>query len=115
MKVYRYELAFDGESQEVGFFVGLEDIGISGDLKKELIRPFDEKLPMPPISILANYKRTKSYFTEKGMRFFEAEISNLKNVIEEFCYEVLEIEKELTNKDKVVYKDSLQVILESSW
>ena len=44
MKLYRFELAFMGEMQNVGFLHGLNDIGLDAETERQMLAPFD-KLP----------------------------------------------------------------------
>ena len=46
MRFYRFELAFDGEPQGVGFLQGAEDVGLDNKDLLSLLDPF-EKLPSP--------------------------------------------------------------------
>lgn len=43
MKFYRFELAFDGTPQGVGFLQGVDDIGLSNKKFTALMDPFDKQ------------------------------------------------------------------------
>ena len=47
MKLYRYELYCDDEPQDVGFLVGLQDLGLSSEKEDDLMYPFDSLLEIP--------------------------------------------------------------------
>ena len=63
MRFYRFELAFDGEPQGVGFLQGAEDVGLDNKDLLSLLDPF-EKLPSP---YLDEPLGAMFFFTEEGM------------------------------------------------
>ena len=44
MKLYRFELAFMGEMQNVGFLHGLNDIGLDAETERQMLAPFALKM-----------------------------------------------------------------------
>ena len=67
MKFYRFELAFDGTPQGVGFLQGVDDIGLSNKKFTALMDPFDE-LPCPRLTDFES--RVLFFFTEEGLKKF---------------------------------------------
>lgn len=63
-KLYRFELAFDGIPQGVGFLTGLDDVGLSYDEADIILDPFFD-LPHPP-----PYQGVVYWFTQKGLKSF---------------------------------------------
>ena len=77
---YRYELYIGPERQEIGFLQGLDDTGLSKDVKEGLIAGFDE-LPIP--ERVFKMGRTKSFFTEEGDAYFASAIEAVMDAYEE--------------------------------
>lgn len=49
MKLFRFELAFDGEPQDIGILRGLDDIGLPEGVSVNIEEDFNE-LPCPKLS-----------------------------------------------------------------
>lgn len=78
MRFYRFELAFDGEPQGVGFLQGAEDVGLDNKDLLSLLDPF-EKLPSP---YLDEPLGAMFFFTEEGMDKFMPYINAFVKALE---------------------------------
>lgn len=72
--LYRFELAFGGEEQGVGFLQGLDDTPIPALVRDELYGMFDS-LPVPPTLSTPDDSPVICWFTEKGLRQFAEAIN----------------------------------------
>lgn len=70
MILYRYELVYEEQLQNIGFLVGLKDIGFPKEKIDKLIKPFQDYLIIPHKDIY-ELKGVKFYFTKKGKDKFE--------------------------------------------
>lgn len=77
---YRYELYIGDECQEIGFLQGLDDTGLSEDVKEELIAGFYELVIPEDIFKMG---RTKSFFTEEGNAYFASAIEAVIDAYED--------------------------------
>lgn len=66
MKLFRFELAFDGEPQDIGILRGLDDIGLPEGVSVNIEEDFNE-LPCPKFSEAVSF-----WFTEFGVQTFQA-------------------------------------------
>lgn len=102
MRLYRFELMFDGIPQGCGFLTGLDSIGLPIDRECDVIEPF-ETLPCPYIS-----ERCEFWFTESGMDKYASAIDELLWEISEngwgLCAAILEI----SDFSQALYHDELQ-------
>ncbi len=73
MRLYRYELFCDEEPQDVGFIVGLDDLGLSAEQEEHLLALFDKNLEIPNIP----QRNTLCFFTEYGNHRFKNAIDAL--------------------------------------
>ena len=74
-KLYRFELAFEGKPQDVGFLRGLSDVGLPPKTLWMLHDGFDN-LPVPKLDEVDDVPADVSFwFTEKGVNRFEAAIN----------------------------------------
>ena len=78
MKLYRFELAFMGEMQNVGFLHGLNDIGLDAETERQMLAPFD-KLPR---KFLGNSANVSFWFTVDGLHRYLPAIQMLEKEIE---------------------------------
>lgn len=76
MRYFRFELAFGGEPQNIGFLMGLDDIGLDIHREVELLAPF-ESLPCP----LLHEKRLEFWFTEDGLRRYSDGLMDVARAI----------------------------------
>ena len=112
-RLYRFELAFLGEPQGIGFLVGLRDTGITEETIDALIKEFDDKLPLPHYEEL-NYNKSvgypASYFTEKGKEVFYPTISTIINHVQSLDNE-WEVIEEMIEVNDTLYEDEFQSIV----
>lgn len=106
----RYELYLDGEPQEVGFIVGLNELDLDLDVQDFIMEDFNDNLPFPKISD-EDWKNTPlAYFTEKGLERFKVSIQRLLELYENYnFFEVVKLESTLSDKT-IIYEDAYQVI-----
>jgi len=82
-RLYRFELAFDGEPQGVGFLQGLDDIGLWNVVTSNLYSLFDI-LPAPKLDESVSF-----WFTEYGVAWFEDAINQVIDEIAENNWQLL--------------------------
>lgn len=111
-KIYRFELVYLGELQQVGFLQGLGDIGLSNAEVRGLASMFDS-LPAEELDEPVSF-----WFTEEGIRTFEtainrinAEISNHGWSLAGASMEAPGGENALFEKDEIIYQDQYQIAL----
>ena len=106
----RFELYLDGEPQEVGFIVGLNELDLDYEIQDFIMEDFNENLPFPEISE-EQWKHTPlAYFTEKGLERFKKSIQQLLDVYETYnFFDVVKLETSLSDKT-IIYEDAYQVI-----
>ena len=106
----RYELYLDGEPQEVGFIVGLNELDLDDDILDSTMEDFNENLPFPKISDEQWHHTPLAYFTEKGVERFKVSIQRLLELYENYnFFEVVKLESTLSDKT-IIYEDAYQVI-----
>ena len=71
-RLFRFELAFSGEPQGVGFLQGLDDVGLLGFIRDDLYSLFDT-LPIYELDEPVSF-----WFTEDGLRQYEDAINRLQ-------------------------------------
>lgn len=104
MKLFRFELAFDGEPQGVGFMQGTYDIGLPKLITSNLYSLFDE-LPYHEL----NYEEDtiSFWFTEYGLDYFGEAINKvIKDIAEknwQFVGAIME-----DDLSCAIYKDEFQ-------
>ena len=100
-RLFRFELAFSGEPQGVGFLQGLDDVGLLGFIRDDLYSLFDT-LPIyeldEPVSL---------WFTEDGLRQYEDAINRIADEVSENGWQLIgaSIDDSMEN---VIYKDMFQ-------
>lgn len=111
-KIYRFELMFMGELQQVGFLQGLDDIGLSNAEVRGLLSMFDS-LPVEELDESVSF-----WFTKEGIRTFEtainrvnAEISNHGWSLAGAFMEAPGGENALFEEDEIIYQDQYQIAL----
>ena len=106
----RYELYLDGEPQEVGFIVGLNELDLDLDVQDFVMEDFNENLPIPHIDEKYWKQTPLAYFTEKGLERFRQSIQRLLDMYENYnFFDVVKLETSLSDKT-IVYEDEYQVI-----
>ncbi len=113
MLLHRYELTCDGENQDVGFLVGIEDIGLTAEKEEELLQPFNDKLTIPDLPSMRN---TVSFFTPSGKNKFQQYIDKIIDAYKDSIFDIIcvtvDCNKELL--EQVVYMDDYQICLKKS-
>lgn len=113
----RFEMAFEGEEQQVGFMTGLDDTGMDEDEVEELLSAFNFHLACPPYR---DWESTKehypgAYFTRAGYLHFQEAI---QRVIDAVAYrnngwEVIPIHSYGFPEEDLYYRDEHQVIVKT--
>ena len=76
-RLFRFELAFSGEPQGVGFLQGLDDVGLLGFIRDDLYSLFDT-LPIYELDEPVSF-----WFTEDGLRQYEDAINRIADEVSE--------------------------------
>ena len=107
MKLYRFELAFMGEMQNVGFLHGLNDIGLDAETERQMLAPFD-KLPR---KFLGNSANVSFWFTVDGLHRYLPAIQMLEKEIEPDGWNLLYATIDISEDGLTVakYQDSDQI------
>lgn len=103
---HRFELAFDGDPQYIGFMQGLEDVGLPINIESRLHQPFDDNLKSP---IIRGYtqKPVEFWFTDLGLKTFWPAILDIAKEIEEYDWSLLYLSK-IDDISTAIYRDSYQ-------
>lgn len=103
-RYFRFELAFDGVPQEVGFLTGVDDIGLDMKSENELLAPF-ESLPCPRV-----HTRCKFWFTESGLRRYADDLTAFAKRIRKENWDLIYAVFEASEEDlkQRVYHDRWQ-------
>ena len=105
MKLFRFELAFDGEPQDIGILRGLDDIGLPEGVSVNIEEDFNE-LPCPKFSEAVSF-----WFTEFGVQTFQATLDYLVEQSMELNWQILYAELPGVSISKSLYADQFQVAL----
>ena len=105
MKLFRFELAFDGEPQDIGILRGLDDIGLPEGVSVNIEEDFNE-LPCPKFSEAVSF-----WFTEFGVQAFQATLDYLVEQSMELNWQILYAELPGVSISKALYADQFQVAL----
>lgn len=105
MKLFRFELAFDGEPQDIGILRGLDDIGLPEGVSVNIEEDFNE-LPCPKLSEAVSF-----WFTEFGVQTFQATLDYLVEQSMELNWQILYAELLGMPISKALYADQFQVAL----
>ena len=110
MKLYRYELYCEDEPQDVGFLVGVEDLGLSCEKEEALLYPFDSLLQIPKSPYMRD---SVSFFTEEGHTRFQPDIFRVAAAYEDSIFDIKLCTIDLPEDylDAVIYQDENQVCL----
>ena len=100
-RLFRFELAFSGEPQGVGFLQGLDDVGLLGFIRDDLYSLFD------PLPIYELDEPVSFWFTEDGLRQYEDAINRIADEVSENGWQLIgaSIDDSMEN---VIYKDMFQ-------
>lgn len=111
MVLYRFELRFFDELQDVGFLQGLEDIGLDVTTERLLLEQFDA-LPCPDCDEAVSF-----WFTETGLLTFASAIRAIEDSIEPLGWSLTAAEYQADEEDMevAVYSDNFQVALPQEW
>lgn len=106
----RFELFVEDEAQNIGFLVGLDDTGISEDLKDDLLYNLDKNMIIPDDNLYKKNKNILSFFKDKGLEIFRSDIDKIVHEIDsEGLFSVGKVELSLS-EDSVLYQDEYQVL-----
>lgn len=106
----RFELFVEDEAQNIGFLVGLDDTGISEDLKDDLLYNLDKNMIIPDDNLYKKSKNVLSFFKDKGLEIFRSDIDKIVHEIDsEGLFSVGKVELSLS-EDSVLYQDEYQVL-----
>lgn len=106
-KLYRFELAFDGEPQGVGFPQGLTDVELWKPVETDLYDCF-ESLPVPKLAPGLELDEPVSFwFTEEGLSAFDDSINRVADEIAEKNWQLLGMWMEADLTD-AIYHDKYQ-------
>lgn len=110
MRLYRYELSCDGDYQEVGFLVGLQDIGLSNEVEERLLAPFNSKLAIPDSAEIRN---AVFFFTEYGRHILKDEIQAVCDAYNDSIFDVdfATLRLPESHYDKIIYADLYQICI----
>lgn len=103
-KLFRFELSFFGDPQEVGFLQGLNDVGLRDTIRDDLCSLFDSL----PIHELDEPDGVSFWFTEEGAREYEEAIKRVADAISGKGWELIDASIN-DNLENAVYKDRFQV------
>ena len=100
-RLFRFELAFSGEPQGVGFLQGLDDVGLLGFIRDDLYSLFDT-LPIYELDEPVSF-----WLTEDGLRQYEDAINRIADEVSENGWQLIgaSIDDSMEN---VIYKDMFQ-------
>lgn len=84
-KFYRFELAFDGQPQGVGFLQGLTDTGLPKSITDDIYHEFD----LLPAQILEDPGLPVFFFTEAGLNRFGAALDRIISELGEINWQLL--------------------------
>lgn len=111
----RFELAFDGEEQQVGFLTGLEDTGMDAEEVEELLEPFNQNMKVPPYRDWQSDSEhfPGAYFTKVGYLKYKDAINR---IIEAVTYRkngwaVIEIQSHSFPESYLYYEDEEQAVI----
>lgn len=117
MRFYRFELAFDGEPQDVGFLQGIDDIGLGTKTEACLLDQFAE-LACPDLASILMGEQVSFWFNQEGMETFLPAIRNVQTHILDRGWEILFAVMDVTAeelKERAVYADKHQAAFHTEW
>lgn len=117
MRFYRFELAYYGEHQDVGFLQGLDEIGLETETEAWLLDQF-EPLPCPDLAPFVVGEQVSFWFTELGLRTFISAIRKVQAQILDYGWEVLFSVIDVSPEElaeRAVYSDKDQFAFPAAW
>lgn len=113
-KLFRYEMFFEGQYQDIGVFMGLKETNLREGIQRYLLSPFDDELIVPDTNLYLCEEKNKkvlAFFTEKGEEKFKKYVDKLSlEVYEDEVFDVGRIIIDLKEED-IVYKDEYQLLV----
>ena len=107
MRFYRFELAFDGEPQGVGFLQGLDDVGFTTARKERLMQPFNKHLAIPDVES-EDDSAVVFFFTEQGLMRFAKDLNRIIKAIEPHGWSLIATVMEEDDFTHALYSDEYQ-------
>lgn len=104
MRFYRFELAFDGEPQDVGFLQGTNDTGLDSQTFRSLMAPF-ENLASPD---LYEPLGVAFFFTEEGLHRYRSAINAFIAPLEALGWSLMGYVLDEPNYSRSIYHDTDQ-------
>jgi predicted secreted protein len=104
----------ENPNKTYGFLIGLSKIGIDEKEVDNLTEHLDEYLEVPFYYYSVGKKKQKNvfaYFTDLGLKRFEADIENICNVIKEKGYEVIVLKQNNVGTARLMYEDKYQALI----
>ena len=107
-KLYRFELGFDENPQDIGIFRGLMDTGISEKMSNKLLAPFTNLLLPELNDLLARF-----WFTEEGVYEFLPDIVKIRDALQKRGWQIFckAIPDDAETRRYAMYQDAFQVAL----
>lgn len=120
MNYTRYELSYDGEPQNVGMMMGLDDMDMDEDEMEMILERFNEELPLVPTIRTFDKSSTHypaCYFTSKGLEKFKQEIDALVEAIhyKDNGWRVNEVTLSNVLDDDIYYTDEYQAVIKTKY
>ena len=113
----RFELAFEGEEQGVGFMTGLDDTGMDEDEVEDLLAPFNRSLDVPPYRDWTSDKShfPNAFFKRAGYFQFQPDIHRIIEAVKyrNNGWEVIAIHSYGFPEVDLYYEDEHQVIVKT--
>lgn len=103
-RLFRFELAFDGKPQNVGFLEGLIDVG----LPKKQEHAFYEAFFSLPVPELEEEGIVSFWFTPKGLEKYKQTINGIIQAIAPYGWDLIGSSME-SNTEDCIYQDDLQI------
>jgi len=103
---YRLELAFDGVPQNVGFFAGIDEVGLPSKTELQILDAFHE-LECPD---LAGHK-VSFWFTSSGYKKYAKPLQEAKEVLKAYNWQVL-LAQMCFSRDFALWSDEYQAAFE---
>jgi len=107
-ELFRFELSFDGEVQNVGFLQALDEVGLQEEVTDDLYSLFDT-LPIPKLC-----EPTSFWFTSAGIKRYRGAIDRVIDEIAENNWQLVGAYLE-DSADNAIYKDDLQVAFQAEY
>lgn len=102
VRLYRFELAFDGECQDVGLFDGIYETGLDQAHAERLLDAFAD-LPIPDVT-----ESSEFWFTEAGVLKFKDRVADIVAAVEPHGWSVVTRVRTGT-PERILYSDDYQV------